>query len=48
MNECKDKLGITGIYFINASDIKTANPKDGIVLKRKYGKFDRKIFKQTL
>jgi hypothetical protein len=43
MEKCKNNGFIKAVYFIDVSDIKEITPEDGIVMKRKYGKFDRKI-----
>ena len=43
MEKCKDNLNIKCVYFINPKDC--IYDKDGnmVRMKRKYGKFDRKI-----
>lgn len=49
MEESKCGPGnVTSVILINQHDIKEINEKDGIVLKRKYGKFDRKVFKHNI
>lgn len=42
---CNDKLKIKSYLFISPNDIKEISEKKGIVLKRKYGKFKRDVFK---
>lgn len=42
MSECKKSIGIVSIYFIDPKDVKTMNP---LKMKRKYGKFQREVFK---
>jgi len=42
---CKDSFKAIAIYYINPKDIKSYDP---LVMKRKYGKFDRIIYKEKL
>lgn len=43
MDKCNNSY-IKSIIFLNPKDIKVIDEK-GIVMKRKYGKFNRKAFK---
>jgi hypothetical protein len=43
MEKCKDNLNIKCVYLINLKDIKEISEEKGIVVKRKYGKFNREI-----
>jgi hypothetical protein len=42
--KCSDELKVKSIIFFNPKDVKEISKEKGIVLKRKYGKFKRKIF----
>ena len=43
MEKCKDTINVGKIYLIDVKDIKRINDNEGIVMKRKYGKFKRTI-----
>lgn len=43
MKKCKTESKTLALIIIDRNDIKEFNEKNGIILKRKYGKHDRRV-----
>ena len=42
--KCNEDSKVTSVLLYNPKDIKEISKENGIILKRKYGKFKREVF----